>query len=645
MKYTFSIMRFCDGHVDEICEDIKQQVEQGITTMPLFSLTLVPEGKTPSDKAAAFCEKYDIYKEKLDKMGIPSGVLVQASIGHGWLLGEMFPYQQYVGFDGVSRGVVCPYDRGFHEYIYKALRTIALHKPSHIMIDDDLRLIHRDGGGCTCPLHLKRFNELAKANYTRDELSAMMLSKDEKYEALKEIFIETQKESLLGVAKTMREAIDSVDETLPGSYSCVGNPPEFGGEIAEILAGKGNKVMARVNNAFYSQHGTKYFTWSFFRAASQRYRIKDKVDVVLAETDTCPQNRYSTSACMLHSHFTGSLLEGLGGAKHWITRVGFEPQSGVAYRKILAKYSKFYDALTDIVPSVKWTGLRMPISKKKYITLKSSWGSDDDTFNEWAKCVFERMGLPMYSDAEIGGVTCLDGNNVKMTDEEIKEMLGGCVILSSDSAKTLCDRGFSGYIGVEVCPWEGESPNVERILLDGKKHFTAVQRNLNMLKITGENVTVSSMIYNTKDNENFKELFPGAVIYKNSLGGKVMTFAGSPKAEHNIVEAYAFLNYYRKQQIISFLKETAFLPAYFTGDEEVYLKCGHTEEGKLICAIFNLGLDKIEKLEMQFEKAPRKIRMLSADGTLKEAAFSIDGGKCVIDITCETLIPAILLVE
>jgi hypothetical protein len=166
-----------------------------------------------------------------------------------------------------------------------------------------------------------------------------------------------------------------------------------------------------------------------------------------------------------------------------------------------------------------------------------------------------------------------------------------------------------------------------------------------MLKVIGENAAVSSMIYNTKDNENFKELFPGAVIYKNSLGGKVMTFAGSPKAEHNIAEAYAFLNYYRKQQIISFLKETAFLPAYFTGDEEVYLKCGHTEEGKLICAIFNLGLDNIEKLEMQFEKAPRKIRMLSADGTLKEVAFSIDGGKCVIDITCETLIPAILLVE
>ncbi len=645
MKYTFSIMRFSDGHVDEICEDIKQQVQQGITTMPLFSVTLVPEGKEPSDKAAAFCEKYDVYKEKLDKLGIPNGVLVQASIGHGWLLGEMFPYQQYVGFDGVARGVVCPYDEGFHEYIYKALRTLALHKPSHIMIDDDLRLMHRDGGGCTCPLHLKRFNELAKANYTRDELSAMMLSADEKYEALKEIFIQTQKESLLGVAKIMRQAIDSVDERLPASYSCVGNPPEFGGEIAQILAGKGNKVIARVNNAFYSQMGTKYFTWSFFRAASQRYRIKDMADIVLAETDTCPQNRYSTSASMLHSHFTGSLLEGLCGAKHWITRVGFEPESGAAYRKILAKYSKFYDVLTDIIPKVSWTGLRMPISKKKYITLKSSWGSDDDTFNEWAKCVFERMGLPIYADAEMGGVACLDGRNVKMTDEEIKELLCGCVILSSDSAKTLCDRGFSQYIGVEVCPWNGEAANAERILLDGKKHFTAVQKHLNMLKITDESARVSSMIYNTKENENLKELFPGAVIYRNSLGGKVMTFAGSPKAVHNIVEAYAFLNYYRKQQIVSFLKETSCLSAYFTGDEEVYLKCGHTKDGKLICAVFNLGLDKIEKLEMWFEKAPSKIEMLSPDGTLKEVTFSLDGDRWVIDIPCEILIPVILFVQ
>ena len=30
-------------------------------------------------------------------MGIPDGVLVQATVGGGWVLGQMFPYQKYVG--------------------------------------------------------------------------------------------------------------------------------------------------------------------------------------------------------------------------------------------------------------------------------------------------------------------------------------------------------------------------------------------------------------------------------------------------------------------------------------------------------------------------------------------------------------------
>ena len=645
MKYTFSIMRFYDGHIDEVCEDIKQQYESGITSMPLFSMPLVPEGKNPPDKAAAFCKKYALYKEKLDKWGIPSGVLVQSSIGHGWLLGEMFPYQQYVGFDGVARGVVCPSDKDFHDYIYNALRTIALHRPDHIMVDDDLRLMHREGGGCTCPWHLKRFNELAEANYTREKLAEIMLSNDEKYENLKEIFIETQKESVLAVAKIMRQAIDSVDETIPGSYSCVGNPPEFGGEIAQILAGKGNKVMVRVNNADYSQLGTKYLIWAFLRAAAQRYRVKDKVDIVLAETDTCPQNRYSTNACVLHSHFTGSLLEGLSGAKHWITRSGFEPESGKAYRKILAKYAKFYDALTEIVPDVKWQGLRMPISKKQYVTLKNRWSSDDDKFNEWARCVVGRMGFPIYADAEAGGVSCFEDKNLKMTDEEIMQVLKGNVILSADSAKALCDRGFSEYIGVEVAPWSGETPNAERILLNGEKYFTACQRELRWLKVIGEDTTVSSMIYNTTDNENFKELFPGAVIFRNSLGGKVLTFAGTPKAEHNIFEAYGFLNYRRKQQIASFLEETDCVPAYFTGDEEVYLKCGETTDGRIMCCVFNLGYDKMESIEMRFKKTPEKIEMLTPDGKFCDVSFTCEEGLCTIDTPCETLLPVILFVK
>ena len=134
----FSIMRLDTEHLDEICSDIARQKRDGISDCALFMMTLVPEGNPPVDKAKILCEKYKIFKKKLDAMNIESGVLVQATIGHGWVLSEMFPYQQYTALDtGEQSQIVCPYDDGFREYIKDAFKTIALCHPDMIMLDDD----------------------------------------------------------------------------------------------------------------------------------------------------------------------------------------------------------------------------------------------------------------------------------------------------------------------------------------------------------------------------------------------------------------------------------------------------------------------------------------------------------------------------
>lgn len=52
-------------------------------------------------------------------MGIKSGILVQATIGHGWRLSERNPYQNVVYLHNGDNYVntVCPYDEGFRKYI------------------------------------------------------------------------------------------------------------------------------------------------------------------------------------------------------------------------------------------------------------------------------------------------------------------------------------------------------------------------------------------------------------------------------------------------------------------------------------------------------------------------------------------------
>ena len=91
--HLYSIMLLDETHVDEICEDIKNQYETGVSTCPLFKMTLVPEGNPPVNKAKILCEKYKIFKDKLDAMGVPNGILVQATIGHGYSVGVKPPFQ------------------------------------------------------------------------------------------------------------------------------------------------------------------------------------------------------------------------------------------------------------------------------------------------------------------------------------------------------------------------------------------------------------------------------------------------------------------------------------------------------------------------------------------------------------------------
>jgi len=637
---TYSIMNLDTEHFEEVCEDIKKQYETGVTTCALFKMTLVPEGKIPVDKAGMFCEKYMKFKKELDKNNVPNGILVQATIGHGWVLGEMFPYQQLTNLtDGEKVSIVCPYDEGFREYIYEVMRTLTKCNPDMIMVDDDFRLLIHGGKGCACPLHMKRFNELMGTDLTREEMVSEIEKDTELGRKYYEVFVQTQKESLIEAAKVMRAGIDSVNKKQPGSFCCVGNIAEFGKEITEILAGEGNPRIVRINNAAYCKSDIKSVTRSFYNGASQIQKLKDSADYILAETDTCPQNRYSTSASMLHMHYTGTILEGAKGAKHWITRLAeYEPESGAAYRKKLSQYSKFYEKASQLVEDIEWFGFRMPILSEPRYSYFDEWYDK----NHWYECVLNRLGLPVYFSGENGGITCFEGDLDKnYSDDDILKMLSGTLFLASDSAGNLVKRGFGKYIGVDIREHQGKKPITEMILSTGKR--CSVQAKTKEIVPLSDKVTELSTVYNVVGDKK-ERLFPGTVVYENELGGTVYTFCGTPNAPFNLGAAFSFLNASRKAQIINITKKTGQLPVYYPGDEEVYLKAGRAKDKKLLCALFNVGYDEIEKVELIIEKGAKKIEYLDSDGSLRNAEFEIRGEVYVINRECGALKPLIFII-
>ena len=640
--HSYSIMVPDTEHIEEICQDVKEQYERGVCSCALFKMTLVPEGNPPTDKVTYLCNKYAKFKEKLDKMKIPNGVLVQASVGHGWVLGEMFPYQAHVNFnDGKSTRAVCPCDEGFKKYIFNVLATIASYEPDHIMIDDDFRTIWYKGEGCACPLHMERFNKKAGTSLSDRELWEIVNSKSELAKKYTDIFIEEQRQVLVETARVMRAGVDSIKPSMPMSYCCCGNNAEFAYEIASVLSGEGNPIVVRINNGNYTPEGARYFSRAFHRAATQIAKLKGKVDVFLAETDTCPQNRYSTGAMSLHTHFTGSILEGTNGAKHWITRlISYEPESGRAYRRILGKYFGFYEKLAEIQPTLKWRGCRIFVPSTPDFT----YGRVKEEWDGWSYCVLERLGIPMYFSSEVSGVVCLEGDvDSRLSDNEILEILKGKVMLASDTALNLIRRGLGKYLGVDVREWHGKIP-VNELILKTNCRVSMQQKAMELVPFN-DDVKISSYVCNTTDYEHYESLFPGSTIFQNELGGTAFVFCGTPVAEFHISTAFSFLNYSRKQQLMEMVKLSGELPVCYPNDEEIYLKAADMENGDLFCAIFNIGLDPIEKLELSCDFEATKFKKLIPSGETIEISFKCENDRYIIDTPCNILEPVVLFIE
>ena len=160
-----------------------------------------------------------------------------------------------------------------------------------------------------------------------------------------------------------------------------------------------------------------------------------------------------------------------------------------------------------------------------------------------------------------------------------------------------------------------------------------------------DEVEINSRVYNTVDQENYEYLFPGVTVFKNELGGTVITFAGTPVAEFNLVEAFSFLTYSRKQQLIGLLNKMGELPVYYPGDEDVYLKVADMPNGDTFVALFNISLDTIEKIKLVCDFKASGFEMLLSDGSTKIVDFTYKNGVHTLNIDAKTLDPVVIFVK
>ncbi len=639
MLYNYGITPLFEDHFKERCDDIAWQVKNNVITMPLFIMILVPEGKPVWDKATKYARLYRKYSEALKKQKVECGILIQASLGHGYNITEN-PFQKVVNLtDGGGQFVCCPEDEAFLEHFSNVLKILAREHPAVIMLDDDFRLMMRPGKGCACPLHMKKFNDTTGLNFTREQLWAH-LSKDEDDE-ISAIYERQQNESLVNAAKRFRAAIDSIDPTIQGINCTSGYICEASYLTNPIFAGNGHPTTVRLPNGIYAPFAVREFSDLMQRTAICAAKLKKRgIDRILAETDTIPFNRYAKSARYEHAQYTAAVLEGCVGAKHWLTRTSaFEPKSGIAYRKILAEHNKFYEALIPIAKEIRWIGINHYFTEQnKFNFAKNRPKAAFITKN------IERMGLPFYFSEASSAATFLEDSVVtEMTNEQIENVFTGSVFMTARAAADVIDRGYGDLLGVKIEEYTGETVLSESFTGTLEQRCTK-QNNLKNIKIVNDKVETLS--YNVRpDDGKAKILSPAVTLYKRDNGKLSVVYCGEPDAEFTYVEGFSFLNETRKEQFISLWKKAGALPVYCEGDDEICFRAGYLGD-TLVTAAYPLGIDIADSLELYLEKKPTKIQMLISDGTRKEVSFTDRGNNIYgIDVRVEPMYPIILFID
>lgn len=640
----YSIMKLDENHLEEICQDVKLQYETGVADCVLFMFKLVPEGNPPINKAEQQGQVYKLFKTRLDEMNIKCGVLVQCSIGHGYALNKPNAFQPYVNLNnGESTHTCCPFDEGFQEYIKNQMQIIASLDPEVIMLDDDFRMLFRVGKGCACPEHMRVVNELTGEYLDRETLYNVL--KDVNHKDNKRFtgaFVESQRLSLIASVTAMREGIDAINPKIQGVYCATGPFVESASEIARIFAGKSNPTIVRIGNGNYPANNN-YFSRVSYGAAQQSSLLKGKVDYILSEGDTCPQNRYSVGAYPLHAHMVASILEGTSGVKYWITRLRcYEPDSGVAYRKMLARQNKFYDTLVQLVDKIEWQGCRIPLSSTPYYYFEQEGRPSQK--NSWSLYFLEKMGFPVYFSNVAGGASFIDGETITaFTNQELIDMLSGTCFVDSNALIEIEKRGLQEYCGVVARRWEGENPSYEKLLIEDK--ITNNQPSIKQLVPLFDSVTCDSTTIHLENDVVERPIFPALTCYKNKLGGRCYAFCGVPKANFNYIEPFSFQTESRKKQFIRLLSETGNLPIYFVGDDSIYLKSGIMKDGRRLVSMINLGFDPTENIKLYCEEQITKVSVLNSNGTLSSINFDKEDKVYTIDISMAIFNPVILVLE
>ncbi len=526
------------------------------------------------------------------------------------------PAQKVVGIDGaVSQGAYCPLDERFIASMGTYMQTVVERgRPPYIFFEDDYEMSNHDvvRFGCFCPLHLKRFSELVGREVSREELETLFQSGGDQAVAYRKVWAGLMKDSLVGLAGSMRRAVDGVaSETrmaLCQSFVC-DLDGDFTEGVAKALAG-GTKPLVRLFGSDYSSDQADHFASLTFHMLHAKTTLGDEFELI-HESDPFPHSRFFFSAAKLRALISLALFYGFDGSQSYVTQYTDGPLEDEAYFRMIARNKPFFTELKRSVEGFRMAGPRvlyMPnahahrpiVGNQPTVIVTSTWAS-----------VLGKMGIPYTAGSGSGPAMICGEDILELSDAELRELLGSGVFLDGLAAMYACRRGYGDLIGAEVTEMDAALCDTfvsERLTeLDewtdpesgARMYFVnlalAVQQYSSVFHIHPKHSEVRVMSEFWSDRE--EAVAPAVTLYENSLGGRVAVMAYNLRQNTSA----SIYNYKRKEQIrgITEWLGRSNLPVYAVKDPNVFVSARENpENGDKLIAVYNLSLDPLEQVTL-----------------------------------------------
>ena len=613
----YNIAPFSPGKEAEVAKDMVEYAARTGNDFVLYSLSFHAEGRPALAKTDRLIASYRALKRELAGTNVRLGILLQSVLGHWAPIGDdQEPWQRTVTLR--SPGIrFCPLDPGHRAFLRETIRRAAAERPAMMMTDDDITGF-KHSAECFCPLHLAELERRTGRRFSCDELRKIITDRSDA--ATVAAFEKLQEDTVIDVARLVREAIDSVDPAIPCCACMPGGEPWRAGRTAQAVAAKGQTPILRTCNGQYSEFLGDNFA---DRILETQYFIdmwKKDVPCLLDESDTFPHNLWSKSARSFHAKLAVGFFCGLKGAKLWLVNAhrGGLPVAR-NYTDILADHRGYYAAIAAAVDGATELGVRVPICADK---ARREWRTEYP--NGWVREAFALYGVPFRAESDLSkdGVWALAGATAvdRLSEAELRTLLSHRVLVDGLAAEALTKRGLDSLIGARATRrdlvFHGEE-------MDGVwLKLTPSDRPPILEPLPGARA-LSVLVRKDAAKGTQETVAPGATLFENALGGRIAVTAWNPevgifnrRSEHRQVWI---------GRILDGLTGRAF-PVRSADRQNTLALAVRAADGRLLVHVVNLCYDPLPDISLAVAKPVREAERLDAHGVWRPLTVSMSPG-------------------